>query len=97
MSTGRALRMRRIIEPKTPELRLPGHRQHRDGGSRARLGGRSDRRVAGLDPRALDVGDLDGPLPEPEHVAGVVQFLASDAASEMTGQAINITGGMVME
>jgi NAD(P)-dependent dehydrogenase (short-subunit alcohol dehydrogenase family) len=34
---------------------------------------------------------------EPEHVARVVQFLASDAASEMTGQAINITGGMVME
>jgi NAD(P)-dependent dehydrogenase (short-subunit alcohol dehydrogenase family) len=38
-----------------------------------------------------------GRFQEPEHVAGVVQFLASDAASEMTGQAINITGGMVME
>ena len=38
-----------------------------------------------------------GRFQEPEHVARVVQFLASDAASEMTGQAINITGGMVME
>jgi NAD(P)-dependent dehydrogenase (short-subunit alcohol dehydrogenase family) len=38
-----------------------------------------------------------GRFQEPEHVAGVVQFLASDAASEMTGQAINVTGGMVME
>jgi meso-butanediol dehydrogenase / (S,S)-butanediol dehydrogenase / diacetyl reductase len=33
----------------------------------------------------------------PEKVAGVVAFLASDDASEMTGQAINVTGGMVME
>jgi NAD(P)-dependent dehydrogenase (short-subunit alcohol dehydrogenase family) len=38
-----------------------------------------------------------GRFQEPEHVARVVQFLASDAASEMTGQAINVTGGMVME
>ena len=38
-----------------------------------------------------------GRFQEPEHVAGVVQFLASDASSEMTGQAINVTGGMVME
>ncbi|WP_208786646.1 SDR family NAD(P)-dependent oxidoreductase [[Micrococcus luteus] ATCC 49442] len=33
----------------------------------------------------------------PDHVAGVVAFLASEDASEMTGQAINVTGGMVME
>lgn len=32
-----------------------------------------------------------------DDIAGVVAFLASDDASEMTGQAINITGGMVME
>jgi meso-butanediol dehydrogenase/(S,S)-butanediol dehydrogenase/diacetyl reductase len=38
-----------------------------------------------------------GRFQEPEHVAGIVLFLASDAASEMTGQAINITGGMVMD
>ena len=38
-----------------------------------------------------------GRFQEPEHVARVVQFLASEAASEMTGQAINVTGGMVME
>jgi NAD(P)-dependent dehydrogenase (short-subunit alcohol dehydrogenase family) len=34
---------------------------------------------------------------EPEHIARVVLFLASEHASEMTGQAINVTGGMVME
>lgn len=38
-----------------------------------------------------------GRFQQPEHVAGVVKFLASSDASEMTGQAINITGGMVME
>jgi len=34
---------------------------------------------------------------EPEDVAKLVLFLASDDSSEMTGQAVNITGGMVME
>jgi meso-butanediol dehydrogenase / (S,S)-butanediol dehydrogenase / diacetyl reductase len=38
-----------------------------------------------------------GRFQEPEDVAHVVLFLASDDASEMTGQAINITGGMIME
>src|SRR5271166_3934212 len=38
-----------------------------------------------------------GRFQEPHHVAGLVAFLASDDASEMTGQAVNITGGMIME
>ena len=38
-----------------------------------------------------------GRFQEPEDVAGLTLFLASDDASEMTGQAINITGGMVMD
>jgi NAD(P)-dependent dehydrogenase (short-subunit alcohol dehydrogenase family) len=38
-----------------------------------------------------------GRFQEPEHIARVALFLASDDASEMTGQAINVTGGMVME
>jgi NAD(P)-dependent dehydrogenase (short-subunit alcohol dehydrogenase family) len=38
-----------------------------------------------------------GRFQEPEHIARVVLFIASDDASEMTGQAINVTGGMVME
>lgn len=38
-----------------------------------------------------------GRFQQPEHVARLVLFLASDDASEMTGQAVNITGGMVME
>jgi meso-butanediol dehydrogenase / (S,S)-butanediol dehydrogenase / diacetyl reductase len=38
-----------------------------------------------------------GRFQEPEHIARVAMFLASDESSEMTGQAINVTGGMVME
>ena len=37
-----------------------------------------------------------GRLETPEDVAGVVVFLASDAARFMTGQAINVTGGVYM-
>lgn len=38
-----------------------------------------------------------GRFQEPEQIARVAMFLASEDASEMTGQAINVTGGMVME
>jgi len=37
-----------------------------------------------------------GRLGEPEDIANVVTFLASDQSSYMTGQTINIDGGMVM-
>jgi NAD(P)-dependent dehydrogenase (short-subunit alcohol dehydrogenase family) len=37
-----------------------------------------------------------GRLETPEDVADVVVFLASDAARFMTGQAINVTGGVYM-
>ena len=35
-------------------------------------------------------------LATPDDVAGVVAFLASDDARYMTGQAINVTGGLIM-
>jgi NAD(P)-dependent dehydrogenase (short-subunit alcohol dehydrogenase family) len=35
-----------------------------------------------------------GRIEEPEDVAKIVVFLASDEANFMTGQAINITGGI---
>lgn len=37
-----------------------------------------------------------GRLEEPEDVAGVVAFLLSDAARFMTGQGVNVTGGVYM-
>ncbi|MDP2802150.1 MAG: SDR family NAD(P)-dependent oxidoreductase [Phreatobacter sp.] len=37
-----------------------------------------------------------GRLEEPEDVAGVVVFLASDQARFMTGQGVNVTGGVYM-
>lgn len=38
-----------------------------------------------------------GRIEEPEDVADVVAFLASDAARFMTGQAVNVTGGVRMD
>jgi NAD(P)-dependent dehydrogenase (short-subunit alcohol dehydrogenase family) len=38
-----------------------------------------------------------GRLAEPEDIAGVVVFLASDDARYMTGQAVNVTGGLWMQ
>jgi NAD(P)-dependent dehydrogenase (short-subunit alcohol dehydrogenase family) len=37
-----------------------------------------------------------GRTAEPEEVASVVRFLLSDEASYMTGQAVNVSGGLVM-
>ena len=37
-----------------------------------------------------------GRMERPEDVAKVIGFLASDRAAYMTGQAINVTGGLVM-
>lgn len=36
-------------------------------------------------------------IEEPEDVADVVPFLASDASRFMTGQGINLTGGVKMD
>jgi meso-butanediol dehydrogenase/(S,S)-butanediol dehydrogenase/diacetyl reductase len=37
-----------------------------------------------------------GRLEEPEDVADVIVFLCSDAARFMTGQGVNVTGGVYM-
>jgi NAD(P)-dependent dehydrogenase (short-subunit alcohol dehydrogenase family) len=38
-----------------------------------------------------------GRIEEPEDVAKVVLFLASDASAFMTGQGVNVTGGVRMD
>ncbi|WP_100373238.1 3-oxoacyl-[acyl-carrier-protein] reductase [Bacillus sp. FJAT-45037] len=38
-----------------------------------------------------------GSLGDPKHIAAVVRFLASDDAAYMTGQTLNVDGGMVMQ
>ena len=38
-----------------------------------------------------------GRIGEPEEVGNLVAFLASDNSSYLTGQAINVTGGQLME
>jgi meso-butanediol dehydrogenase/(S,S)-butanediol dehydrogenase/diacetyl reductase len=56
--------------------------------------------LRGTTPEAIRQGYIAmtplGRLEEPEDVADVVVFLASDAARFMTGQAINVTGGVYM-
>ena len=37
-----------------------------------------------------------GRLGAPDDVAGVAHFLATDDAAYLTGQAFNVTGGMIM-
>lgn len=55
--------------------------------------------VAGIseDARKYVLGQIPlGRYGEPEDVAGAVAFLASDAAAYITGQTLNVDGGMVM-
>jgi NAD(P)-dependent dehydrogenase (short-subunit alcohol dehydrogenase family) len=56
--------------------------------------------LRGMTPEAVLAGYVSltplGRLEEPEDVARVVAFLLSDSARFMTGQAINVTGGVYM-
>lgn len=56
--------------------------------------------LRGMDPEDVRQGYIDhtplGRLCEPEDVADVVHFLCSDRARFMTGQALNVTGGIVL-
>jgi NAD(P)-dependent dehydrogenase (short-subunit alcohol dehydrogenase family) len=57
-------------------------------------------KLRGMDPEDVRQSYIDhtplGRLCEPEDVADVILFLCSDRARFMTGQAINVTGGIVM-
>ena len=56
--------------------------------------------LRGMDPEKVRQSYIDhtplGRLCEPEDVADVIQFLCSDKARFMTGQAVNVTGGIVL-
>jgi len=57
-------------------------------------------RLRGMDPEDVRKSYIDhtplGRLCEPEDVADVIHFLCSDKARFMTGQAVNVTGGIVL-
>ncbi len=56
------------------------------------------RQISPQDVRAEMLAKIPlGRMQQPESIASLVLFLASDDASDMTGQAVNITGGMVMD
>jgi NAD(P)-dependent dehydrogenase (short-subunit alcohol dehydrogenase family) len=57
--------------------------------------------MAGLTPREVFDRSISERMPlgreqTPEHIGRAVAFLASDDASEITGQALNVNGGAVM-
>ncbi len=66
--------------------------QEREIGWEAKLRGLTEEEVINEYNSHIPLGRLE----EPEDVAKVVLFLASDEAGYMTGQAINIAGGMEM-
>jgi NAD(P)-dependent dehydrogenase (short-subunit alcohol dehydrogenase family) len=55
----------------------------------------ADARALGLPSAASRMAGIPlGRLGEPEDVAGIAVFLASEAAAYMTGHTINVTGGL---
>jgi NAD(P)-dependent dehydrogenase (short-subunit alcohol dehydrogenase family) len=67
--------------------------QEREIGWEAKLRGLTEAQVREEYVRSVPLGRLE----EPEDVAKVTLFLASEDADYMTGQGINVTGGMEME
>jgi meso-butanediol dehydrogenase / (S,S)-butanediol dehydrogenase / diacetyl reductase len=65
------------------------HRERIEGGA---LRGLTAEDIAAEDRSQVPLGRTG----QPSDVAGVALFLASDLASYMTGQGINVTGGMTM-
>ena len=57
--------------------------------------------LADMDPREIFEMQIKGTMPlgreqTPEDIGKAVAFLASDDASEITGQALNVNGGAIM-
>ncbi|WP_390289281.1 SDR family oxidoreductase [Brenneria goodwinii] len=64
---------------------------------RERIEGATLRGLTAEDTLAEDCAQIPlGRTAQPQDVANVVAFLASPLSSYMTGQALNVTGGMTM-
>jgi NAD(P)-dependent dehydrogenase (short-subunit alcohol dehydrogenase family) len=64
---------------------------------RERIEGAKIRNISSADILAEDISQVPlGRTGLPKDVANVAVFLASDLANYMTGQSINVTGGMTM-
>ena len=87
-------RLRRVWDPR--QLCLSWLRRHGHAGADGRRDGRSDGHESGRFPPSDRGSRPHGSPGAPEEVARVVAFLASPKAAYMTGQAINVSGGLVM-
>ena len=90
---------REVARARHPrELRLPGLRAHRRCRSARCVW---EAQLRGMTPEAVREEYVAqtplGRLEEPEDVADAVLFLACDAARFITGEALNVTGGVRMD
>ncbi len=79
------------------QLHLSRGRDDPDARPRVRVDHGVDRGVAGGDRGAVARDRAAARFQTPEQIARAVLYLASDDASEITGQAINVDGGLVTE
>lgn len=75
-----------------------GLRQYRlDDGASPHWLDNLKKHLAFLDHTELDPGPLFQRIEEPQDIAEVVVFLASDLSRFLTGESINATGGVLMD
>ena len=84
-----------LLSVHFPDQRADRHRGAADAEQRRDVGDRAD--VLPDDVKAALLAKIpEAKLGEAQDIANVVAFLASDEAQYITGQTININGGMAM-